>query len=114
MAGLEWLVDAASLHVWELAVRQDRQGRGIGRRLIARAIDQARDLELSSVTLTTFRHVPWNEPFYAKLGFDTLPVAESGPRLESILAREVAQGLPGDRRCAMRLRLRRPVGGAVP
>ncbi len=98
------------LHVWELAVCQDRQGRGIGRRLMARAIDHARDCDLRSVTLTTFRGVPWNEPFYATLGFETLRVGETDPRLESILAREVDQGLPGERRCAMRLRLRQPPG----
>jgi hypothetical protein len=41
--------------------------------------DHARTLGLTSLTLTTFRDVPWNAPFYAKLGFEY--VAELTPEL---------------------------------
>ncbi|WP_373691614.1 hypothetical protein [Hyalangium versicolor] len=57
---------------------------------------------LAALTLTTFRGVPWNEPFYARLGFETLEGAAIGERLSAILRDEVLKGLPGERRCAMR------------
>jgi GNAT superfamily N-acetyltransferase len=91
------------LHIWELAVHQACQGQGIGRRLIETAVEHARASSVESVTLTTFRDVPWNEPFYQRIGFKTLDIAETGARLERILAKEVGLGLPGERRCAMRL-----------
>lgn len=92
------------LHVWELAVRRDRQGLGLGRRLVAAAVDEACRRGLDALTLSTFRDLPWNEPFYARLGFVRIDDLHREPRLTGILRSEVEQGLPGDRRCAMRLR----------
>lgn len=94
---------ADALHVWELAVRRDLQGRGIGARLVRAAIDAAAAAGLPAVTLTTFRELPWNQPFYARLGFATLRSDELNVRLQAILAREASLGLPAARRCAMRL-----------
>ena len=93
------------LHIGTLAVEQEQQGRGAGRALIETAIAFAREQGLGAVTLTTFRAVPWNEPLYARFGFVTLAPEEMSPRLFQILSREKANGLPGDRRCAMRLDL---------
>ncbi|MHC8333666.1 GNAT family N-acetyltransferase [Pseudomonas sp. LB3P25] len=97
---------ANELHIQELSVRQHFQGWGAGRKLLLTAVEHARDRELYGLTLTTFRDLPWNEPFYQRLGFETLSLAQLGPRLATVLNDEVAHGLPGDRRCAMRLRLR--------
>lgn len=91
------------LHVWELAVRVDRQGQGIGRRLLGAAREAAGEQGLTAVTLTTFSDVPWNAPFYQRLGFEQLEDGAAGPRLTEILCQERARGLP--RRCAMRLPL---------
>lgn len=99
----ERLPDA--LHIHEISVHVSAIGRGIGRRLIEAAIVTARVLGLSALTLTTFRDVPWNEPYYQRLGFETLAHDHLDARLTSILADEVSAGLPGDRRCAMRLNL---------
>ena len=93
------------LHVWGLAVRRERQGSGLGRRLLEAAIARARDAGVDSITLTTFCNVPWNEPFYARLGFETLGEGALGPRLTETLEREVAHGLPRERRCGMRMRI---------
>ena len=95
-------VERDALHIDEIAVVPARQGSGQGRALIATAIDEARARGLATVTLTTFRDVTWNAPFYARLGF----VEASDARLSALLADEVARGLPGERRCAMRLMLR--------
>ena len=94
------------LHIQELSVRQRFQGRGAGRKLLLTAVEHARYRELYGLTLTTFRDLPWNEPFYQRQGFETLSPAQLGPRLATVLNDEVAHGLPGERRCAMRLSLR--------
>lgn len=91
-----------TLHVEELAIRLDVQRRGIGRRLLETAVAWAAERGLMAVTLTTFRGVAWNEPFYASAGFETLPESRLDPRLTAILQAEIAKGLPADRRCAMR------------
>jgi ribosomal protein S18 acetylase RimI-like enzyme len=93
------------LHVWELAVHPRAQRRGLGRRLMTRAADHARGLGLDSVTLNTFRDVPWNAPFYASLGYAIVGGHALGHRLDEILRGEIVRGLPGERRCAMRLLL---------
>lgn len=93
------------LHIWELAVNQDRQRAGIGKRLLDTATSWAANSGVRRVTLTTFREVPWNEPFYLRTGFRTLLDHELGPRLIETLRTEIAKGLPGDRRCAMLLDL---------
>jgi GNAT superfamily N-acetyltransferase len=91
------------LHLWELAVRHEDHGRGIGRALLAAAADEGRKRGLPALTLTTFEDIPWNAPFYARVGFRQLPAAELNGRLEAVLAQEARRGLT--RRCAMRLPL---------
>lgn len=54
------------------------------------------------MTLTTFRDVPWNAPFYARRGFELLDDTTIGERLQTILEKEAGHGLPRARRCAMR------------
>jgi ribosomal protein S18 acetylase RimI-like enzyme len=93
------------LHIWELSVHRDYQGSGIGRALVKKAIESARTKHLSAVTLTTFRDVPWNAPFYKRLGFRTLELDNMPERLKGILEAERAHGLPPDRRCAMAMSL---------
>lgn len=95
----------AALHIWELSVLLDHQRVGIGRALIQQAVDFARVQGLNAVTLSTFRDVPWNEPMYRRFGFKTLDLADCDERLRNVLENEIAGGLPGARRCAMRLHL---------
>jgi GNAT superfamily N-acetyltransferase len=93
------------LHVLELAVAHEAQGRGLGRALMTVAADKARALGLAGLTLTTFRDLVWNEVFYRRLGYRTLTEGELDERLRGYLANEIERGLPGERRCAMRLDL---------
>ncbi|EMG9277540.1 GNAT family N-acetyltransferase [Enterobacter cloacae] len=93
----------SSLFIVELSVHLDWQGKGIGRRLIACVADQARKRGLASLTLTTFRDVPWNAPFYARLGFEMITTLT--PELREKREEETAHGLAHDARCAMRLPL---------
>jgi GNAT superfamily N-acetyltransferase len=90
-----------ALHLLELAVRLSHQRQGIGRQLLQAVVAAAQARRLPAVTLTTFRGVVFNAPFYGTLGFvipDPAP-----PRLRAILAEEAAFGLRD--RCAMRLEL---------
>ena len=89
-----------SLHIWQMAVLDDWQQRGVGRKLIDAALRWAKEQHLLSVTLTTFCDIAWNESFYYSCGFrriDTnLPTL-----LQNILNAEEAAGLLRDQRCAM-------------
>jgi GNAT superfamily N-acetyltransferase len=89
------------LHIVELAVVREFQQRGIGRALIDAVAQWARLRGLRALTLTTFRHVAWNAPFYARYGFVELADAGLDARLGMILRSEAEHGLPN--RCAMRL-----------
>ncbi|TWS97891.1 GNAT family N-acetyltransferase [Reyranella sp. CPCC 100927] len=89
------------LHIWQIAVHRDHQGQGIGRKLIEAVRRIAIAKGGRALTLTTFRDVPWNEPYYRRLGFDTLDVNDVPPRLADILNKEAHAGLPPEQRCAM-------------
>ena len=52
-----------------IAVRPDRQGQGLGRRLIAFAEEQARRLGHSEVRLYTHEKMTENIALYTRLGF---------------------------------------------
>lgn len=94
---------ADALHLKELAVRYERQGRGIGRALVEAVAAEARRRGLPAVTLTTFQDLPWNGPWYARRGFVELTAGTLGERLREELAAETGRGLSA--RCAMRLTL---------
>lgn len=102
VAFLNGEMTADALHVWQIAVHREQQGRGIGRELIQAAQQLAIDRGASALTLTTFRKVPWNEPYYQRLGFVTLNQENLTPRLKTILDAEERAGLPMAQRCAMR------------
>ncbi|MCR5880377.1 GNAT family N-acetyltransferase [Phenylobacterium sp. J367] len=79
------------LHIDEFAVAQGHQGKGLGRRMLAEVIAFARGAGFRRLSLTTFRDVPFNGPFYASAGFrfwDDAP-----PEFDAILAGEAARGL---------------------
>ena len=95
--------DDTDLHILELSVATEHQGRGAGRALMAAARQEAGVRAKQALTLTTFSTVPWNAPFYARLGYAALTFAETPAYLRETLAAEAAHGLTG--RVAMRLTL---------
>lgn len=103
MAFLAARVEADRLHIDEVDVLRPFQGQGLGRRLIDTATAWARAHGLAALSLTTFRNVPWNAPFYARLGFTEPADADLPASLRQALLYEAARGLPD--RCAMILRL---------
>lgn len=89
------------LHIWEMDVAPQFQRRGIGAGLVRAAQIDARNTGFKALTLTTFRDVPWNAPFYARLGFEEVTAIDAHLRLAGELANEADDGLPIERRCAM-------------
>ncbi len=89
------------LHIWEMDVAPAFQRRGIGAGLVRAAMIDGRNTGFKALTLTTFRDLAWNGPFYARLGFEEVTALDAHPRLAGELANEVDDGLPADRRCAM-------------
>ena len=91
----------SDLHIYELSVMQSMQGKGTGRRLIEAAKGYARSSRLSFITLTTFTNVPWNAPFYSRVGFQTKATTDLDQRLAGILSEEYRHGFAPESRCAM-------------
>ena len=84
---------------------QDDGRSGIGAALINTVINDARTSGSSAVTLTTFIDVPWNGPYYRRLGFEYLPTVRETPGLRAIRAAEADHGLDRWPRACMRLEL---------
>ena len=85
----------ASLHIGELDVRPDFGRRGIGTFLVAYSCQIAAVRGLRFVTLTTLEHVPWNAPFYARLGFVPVTNVRRFLHLQRALRHERGIGLRG-------------------
>lgn len=97
-------------HLDELSVHPGHGRRGIGAALVQTVIDWARSNGYAAVTLTTFREVPWNMPFYERLGFRGLTDAELTPELREVVAAETRRGLPPEKRLVMRYDTAPPSG----
>ncbi|MFJ9175445.1 GNAT family N-acetyltransferase [Streptomyces sp. NPDC102360] len=95
------VVDGA-FHIEQVTVHPDAARRGVGQTLIACAADCARGQGLTGLTLTTFADVPWNAPYYERLGFRRLSGAELTPGLRAIRAAEAEHGLDRWPRVCMR------------
>jgi len=94
-------IDGA-LHLDELDVHPAHGRRGIGAALLARVCQMAAAAARPGVTLSTFRDVPWNAPFYARHGFRVLADDELTPGLARLRAGERQRGLRTDLRVIMR------------
>jgi GNAT superfamily N-acetyltransferase len=109
--GLVWVVEDAgspiaflagktyddAFYIAEVDVRREHHRKGLGRALIETAEAEARRRGLVLMGLTTNSKMPWNAPYYARLGFH---IEDPAPAwLEAILAVERANG--GENRCGM-------------
>ena len=91
-----------NVHLDELDVAPEFGRRGLGAALVREVCAYAERTGVAAVTLTTFRDVPWNAPFYTKLGFEPVPEAEWTPELRRTVAKETAGGLDPAKRVVMR------------
>jgi GNAT superfamily N-acetyltransferase len=95
------LVDGAA-HIEQVSVHPDHARKRLGRALIEHAASWASARDLHFLTLTTYVHVPWNGPYYERLGFRYLTAGEETPGLRAIRDRERALGLEVWPRTSMR------------
>jgi len=93
-------------HLDEMDVLPEYGRRGIGGRLLRAARNWAAKGGYQALTLVTFRHLPWNAPFYAKNGFVELKKAELGGGLARLIEEEARVGIDISNRIAMKL----PIG----
>jgi predicted N-acetyltransferase YhbS len=69
--------------------------RGLGTRLVQSVIDAARGGGFAGLTLTTFKDIPWNGPFYEKMGFRVMDSTTVSQGIAEIVRREASLGLKG-------------------
>jgi len=91
-------------HLEQVSVHPDHQHRGVGAALVRAAMAEARARGFPRLSLCTFRDVPWNGPFYRRLGFTE--VVEPAPFLQEIRRSERDLGLDAiGVRCVMEVAL---------
>ncbi|MCS3399215.1 GNAT family N-acetyltransferase [Burkholderia thailandensis] len=95
------ILDASRLYIEEVDVAPGHAGRRIGSALIEAVAARARAAGARQVVLSTFRHVPWNAPYYRRLGFVDLDDGTLDPALAAIRAVHVAHGLDESQRVFM-------------
>ncbi|MFJ2739779.1 GNAT family N-acetyltransferase [Streptomyces sp. NPDC087440] len=101
-AYLIWQEIDGAAHIDQVSVHPRMARRGAGRALIAHL---ARESGYDALTLTTFVEVPWNAPYYARLGFVTLTDDQLTLGLREIVAEEASMGLGRWPRVCMRRRI---------
>ena len=88
-------------HIEEMDVHPDHGRQGIGTRLLCAATKWAKDGGYPGITLITFRHLPWNAPFYERHGFVQLDDKDNSASLRDLLREEAEAGLEPRNRVAM-------------
>jgi GNAT superfamily N-acetyltransferase len=102
------LVLDQAAHLDELDVVPEYGCRGIGSRLLQAVCDWAGEAGYETVTLSTFRDVPWNAPFYERRGFVAVDHGNLPPEHVGLIDSERARGLRTERRVVMEFKT--PVG----
>ena len=95
-------------HLEELDVDPSHGRRGLGTALVRTVCEWATVSSYGMLTLTTFRAVTWNLPFYARLGFEELSREILRPELAAVVAEEAHRGLDPTTRAVMGYRCGQP------
>jgi GNAT superfamily N-acetyltransferase len=90
-----------SCFIVELDVHPEFGHRGIGSALVEACCQGAQAQGFEWVTLTTFRKVPWNIPFYRRLGFEVLPPTAWSAEISAIVRHEARYGFAPEKRAVM-------------
>jgi GNAT superfamily N-acetyltransferase len=93
------------LHLEEIAVHPSHGRRGIGTKLVLAVCEWAKQSGYGAITLSTFREIAWNGPFYSRLGFVVIQDSELSAGLRAMREKEASNGLPIKDRVCMRLDL---------
>lgn len=89
------------LYIEQLDVLPAFAGRRIGAALLDAVAERARTRGLKRLTLSTFRDVPWNAPYYRRLGFIDIADDALTPGLLEIRREHLARGLDESQRTFM-------------
>lgn len=88
-----WLDIVGSALLALIEVHPHHGQKRLGSAMVARVIQHVTDAGFSSLYLTTFADIPWNQPFYQKSGFVTLDDEKQPAFITEILREERAKGL---------------------
>jgi GNAT superfamily N-acetyltransferase len=91
----------ARIYVQELNVLTSHAGRRIGAALVEQVAQLALERRLPQLVLSTFSDVPWNAPYYRRLGFREIPYSELDAALIERRNAHIARGLDESKRVFM-------------
>jgi len=95
-------------HIAQVTVHPRHARQGIGRALVEEVERWAAGCGLEALTLTTFSEVPWNAPYYARMGFTELPESSWSEEMHRVVEAEASHGLSAWPRVVMK---RKVTGG---
>lgn len=98
-----------AIYIAEISTVVESQGKGVGSALFGAVTKWAREESVLAkskprISLTTYREVPWNAPWYRKLGFKEVDAATIGPKHNAKMLydkEERSLVRPGYTRCCM-------------
>ena len=93
------------VHIAQVSVHPAHARQGIGSRLIETAAGWGAANGFTEMTLTTFEHVPWNAPYYERLGFRVVPEELWTESMRRVGEHEAALGLAAWPRVVMKKRI---------
>ena len=94
-----------TLYLQQIDVEPSHGRKGVGSKLINTVCAWAKSHGYRVISLSTFRDIPWNAPFYAKLGFQILDESEITPGFQQIRLKEAEAGLSISERVIMQRKL---------
>jgi ribosomal protein S18 acetylase RimI-like enzyme len=97
-----------TLYLQEIDIEPTHGQRGLGSALVDRIRSWAKLAAYGVMSLSTFRDIPWNAPFYSKLGFRILDESELTAGFQQIRRQEYEVGLPISERVIMHCELSPP------
>ncbi len=99
------MLDEDHPYLQAIDVVPDHGRRGVGTALLRTVLEWTHRSGHQELTLTTFRAVPWNMPFYSQLGFEEIHADELRANLKSVVQNEAERGLDPKARVVMRYRV---------
>jgi GNAT superfamily N-acetyltransferase len=94
-----------TLYLQEIDIEPQHGQKGLGYALVDTIRSWAKLSGYAVMSLSTFRDIPWNAPFYAKLGFRILDESELTAGFQQIRWQEREAGLPISDRVIMHCEL---------
>jgi GNAT superfamily N-acetyltransferase len=83
-----------TIYLQEMDVDPAHGRRGLGAALVETVCTWTKLQGYKAISLSTFRDLPWNAPFYAKLGFQVLDESKLSIGFQQIRQQEQDAGLP--------------------